>query len=304
MGGWKMGIEKLKVVIAMLLFGSIGLMVKNIELTSSEIALYRGLLGSLFLLFFLLLKKKSVSRIALKSNAKVLVISGAAIGLNWILLFEAYNYTTIANATLSYYFAPVIVMVISPFFLKEKLLPNKAISILIAMLGMFLVVGIGTQTSGEYTHSVGILYGLGAAVLYASVMMLNKLVKDMSSLESTMIQLMVASVTLAPYVLVTQGFDLVEISVTSIPYLLVLGIVHTGLAYVLYFSAMQYLKSQTVALLSYIDPVAAVVMSALFLGENMNGVQIFGGMLILSSTFIGGLNWPNKTSLEIKEKIE
>lgn len=299
-----MGIEKLKVVIAMLLFGSIGLMVKNIELTSSEIGLYRGVLGSLFLMFFLLLKKMSVSRIALKSNAKVLVISGAAIGLNWILLFEAYKYTTIANATLSYYFAPVIVLVISPFFLKEKLLPNKAISILIAMLGMFLVVGIGAQTNGEYTHSIGILYGLGAAVLYASVMMLNKLVKDMSSLESTMIQLMVASVTLAPYVLVTQGFDLVEISVTSIPYLLVLGIVHIGLAYVLYFSAMQHLKSQTVALLSYIDPVAAVAMSALFLGENMNGVQIFGGLLILSSTFIGGLNWPKKASLEIKEKIE
>lgn len=299
-----MGIEKLKVVIAMLLFGSIGLMVKNIELTSSEIALYRGVLGSLFLLLFLLLKKKKVSRTALKNNAKVLVISGAAIGLNWILLFEAYNYTTIANATLSYYFAPVIVMVISPFFLKEKLLPNKSISILIAMLGMFLVVGIGTQTNGEHTHSVGIMYGLGAAVLYASVMMLNKLVKDMSSLESTMIQLMVASVTLAPYVLVTQGLDLVDIAVTSIPYLLVLGILHTGLAYVLYFSAMQNLKSQTVALLSYIDPVAAVVMSALFLGESMNGGQIFGGLLILSSTLVGGLKWPKKVPLEIREKTE
>lgn len=297
-----MGIEKLKVVIAMLLFGSIGLMVKNIELTSSEIALYRGVLGSLFLLLFMLLKKKKVSRAALKSNAGVLIFSGAAIGLNWILLFEAYNYTTIANATLSYYFAPVIVMIVSPFLLKEKLMPNKVISILVAMLGMFLVVGIGTKISGEFTHSVGILYGLGAAVLYASVMMLNKLVKGMSSLESTMIQLMVASVTLAPYVFFTQGFDLVDIAVTSIPYLLVLGIVHTGMAYVLYFSAMQTLKSQTVALLSYIDPVSAVVMSALFLGEGMNGLQILGGVLILSSTLIGSLQWPKKETLMIKEK--
>ena len=297
-----MGIEKLKVVTAMLLFGSIGLMVKNIELTSSEIALYRGVLGSLFLMLFMLLKKKKVSRTALKSNAGVLAFSGAAIGLNWILLFEAYNYTTIANATLSYYFAPVIVMVVSPFLLQEKLLPNKAISILVAMLGMFLVVGTGTQISGEFTHSVGILYGLGAAVLYASVMMLNKLVKGMSSLESTMIQLMVASVTLAPYVFFTQGFDLVAIAVTSIPYLLILGIVHTGLAYVLYFSAMQTLKSQTVALLSYIDPVSAVAMSALFLGEEMNGLQIVGGVLILSSTLIGGLKWSRNESLAIREK--
>lgn len=297
-----MGIEKLKVVTAMLLFGSIGLMVKNIELTSSEIALYRGVLGSLFLMLFMLLKKKKVSRTALKSNAGVLAFSGAAIGLNWILLFEAYNYTTIANATLSYYFAPVIVMVVSPFLLKEKLMPNKAISILVAMLGMFLVVGTGTQISGELDHSVGILYGLGAAVLYASVMMLNKLIKDMSSLESTMIQLMVASVTLAPYVFFTQGFDLVDIAVTSIPYLLILGIVHTGLAYVLYFSAMQTLKSQTVALLSYIDPVSAVAMSALFLGEEMNGLQIVGGVLILSSTLIGGLKWSRNESLAIREK--
>lgn len=297
-----MGIEKMKVVTAMLLFGSIGLMVKNIELTSSEIALYRGVLGSLFLMLFMLLKKKKVSRTALKSNAGVLAFSGAAIGLNWILLFEAYNYTTIANATLSYYFAPVIVMVVSPFLLQEKLLPNKAISILVAMLGMFLIVGTGTQISGEFTHSVGILYGLGAAVLYASVMMLNKLVKGMSSLESTMIQLMVASVTLAPYVFFTQGFDLVAIAVTSIPYLLILGIVHTGLAYVLYFSAMQTLKSQTVALLSYIDPVSAVAMSALFLGEEMNGLQIVGGVLILSSTLIGGLKWSRNESLAIREK--
>lgn len=297
-----MGIEKLKVVTAMLLFGSIGLMVKNIELTSSEIALYRGVLGSLFLMLFMLLKKKKVSRTALKRNAGVLAFSGAAIGLNWILLFEAYNYTTIANATLSYYFAPVIVMVVSPFLLKEKLMLNKAISILVAMLGMFLVVGTGTQISGELDHSVGILYGLGAAVLYASVMMLNKLIKDMSSLESTMIQLMVASVTLAPYVFFTQGFDLVAIAVTSIPYLLILGIVHTGLAYVLYFSAMQTLKSQTVALLSYIDPVSAVAMSALFLGEEMNGLQIVGGVLILSSTLIGGLKWSRNESLAIREK--
>lgn len=299
-----MGIEKMKVVTAMLLFGSIGLMVKNIALTSSEIALYRGVLGSLFLLLFLLLKKKKISRTALKSNAGVLLFSGAAIGLNWILLFEAYHYTTIANATLSYYFAPVIVMIVSPFLLNEKLMPNKAVSILVAMLGMFLIVGTGTQISGNYTHLVGILYGLGAAVLYASVMMLNKFVKNLTSLESTMIQLMVASVTLAPYVFFTQGFDLVAIAVTSIPYLIILGIIHTGLAYVLYFSAMQKLKSQTVALLSYIDPVAAVVMSALFLGEGMSSMQMIGGLLILSSTFIGGLKWPRKESLAIREKTK
>ncbi|WP_035052049.1 DMT family transporter [Carnobacterium pleistocenium] len=299
-----MGIAKMKVVTAMLLFGSIGLMVKNIELTSSEIALYRGVLGSLFLLLFLLLKKKKVSRMALKSNALILLFSGAAIGLNWILLFEAYNYTTIANATLSYYFAPVIVMIFSPFLLKEKLQPNKAVSILAAMLGMFLIVGTGTQLSGNYMHSVGILYGLGAAVLYASVIMLNKLVKDLTSLESTMIQLMMASVTLAPYVFFTQGFDLVAIEVPSIPYLIILGIIHTGVAYVLYFSAMQKLKSQTVALLSYIDPVAAVAMSALFLGEKMSGIQVIGGLLILSSTLIGGIKWSNKEAFAIKEKTK
>lgn len=297
-----MGIEKAKAVIAMLLFGSIGLMVKNIELTSSEIALYRGVLGSLFLLVFMLFKRKKVSHSLLKKNAVVLFFSGTAIGLNWILLFEAYNYTTIANATLSYYFAPVIVMIVSPFLLKEKWMLNKAGSILLAMVGMFLVVGTGNQSSMGQTHSVGIFYGLGAAILYASVMMLNKFIKDLTSLESTMIQLMVASLVLAPYVLFTQGFDVVGITITSIPYLIVLGIVHTGLAYVLYFSAMQKLKSQTVALLSYIDPVAAVVLSALFLGEAMSGIQIFGGVLILSSTFIGGMKWPKQTVVTIEEK--
>lgn len=280
-----------KIIAAMLIFGSLGIFVKNINLSSSEIALFRGAIGSIFLICASFLIKQKLSFKAIKKNGILLTLSGAAIGFNWIFLFEAYRFTTISNATISYYFAPVFVMALAPMILKEKLTVGKVSSIIVAMIGLFLVVNNGAgSASGSYNHTVGILYGLSAAALYASVILMNKFIKNLSGFETTLIQLMLASIVLAPYVYLQEGItDVTALNLQSIVFVLILGIVHTGFAYYLYFSAIKELKGHSIAILSYIDPISAVIFAAIFFSESMSLLQMVGGVLVLGSTFFGGM---------------
>lgn len=279
--------SKIRFITAMLIFGSIGVFVKNIDQSSSEIAFLRGVIGSLFLIGMSIIIRQKPSIQQIKENGLLLLLSGASIGLNWILLFQSYKYTTISNATLSYYFAPIFVMLLAPFILKEKLTPVKVGCIIAAMLGLFLIVNVGgSNTESSLNHVVGIAYGLTAAVLYASVILMNKFIKNLSGFETTVIQLMLAAVVLLPYVLIKDHLNLSAITLHSWIYILILGIFHTGIAYFLYFTSFKELKAQTIAVLSYIDPISAVVIAAILLGEKMSFIQILGGILILGSTFL------------------
>ncbi|MDR6999052.1 EamA family transporter [Neobacillus niacini] len=278
---------QLKNITAMLIWGSIGIFVKNIHLSSSEIALLRGIIGSVFLIFFFMIAKQKPSIQAVKNNLVLLILSGVAVGFNWILLFQSYRYTTVSNATLSYYFAPVFVMALSPLVLKERLTPAKVGCIIAAMIGLFLVVNIGGDSGdGNYHHLTGILYGLSAAAFYASVVLINKFIKNLSGFETTLVQLLVASIILFPYVMMRENLNLTELTSQSIIFIFIIGIIHTGIAYFLYFTSIKELKGQRIAVLSYIDPISAVIFAAIFLGEGMDLLQIIGGILILGSTFL------------------
>ena len=275
---------KLRNITAMLIFGTIGLFVKNIELSSSEIALTRGFIGGVTLILATIFLKKKISFEAIKNNLYLLIFSGLAVGLNWIFLFQGYKYTSISNATLSYYFAPVFVTILAPFILKEKLTLSKFLCVLMALVGMFCIVGVDGINGGS--DLIGIVYGLLAAGFYASVILMNKFLKGIDSIEITVIQLISATITLLTYVLYVEGFGILSVSSVSIPYILILGIVHTGIAYLLYFSSLQGLKGQTIAVLSYIDPVFAIIISAVILKEQLGFLQIIGGVLILGSSFL------------------
>lgn len=275
---------KLRNITAMLIFGTIGLFVKNIELSSSEIALTRGFIGGVTLILATIFFKKKISFEAIKNNLYLLIFSGLAVGLNWIFLFQGYKYTSISNATLSYYFAPVFVTILAPFILKEKLTLSKFLCVLMALVGMFCIVGVDGINGGS--DLIGIVYGLLAAGFYASVILMNKFLKGIDSIEITVIQLISATITLLPYVLYVEGLGILSVSSVSIPYILILGIVHTGIAYLLYFSSLQGLKGQTIAVLSYIDPVFAIIISAVILKEQLGFLQIIGGVLILGSSFL------------------
>ena len=282
----------------MLIFGSIGLFVKSIHLSSSEIALARGVIGTAVLLTAGFLLKYKISIQALKRNFWLLIASGAAIGFNWICLFEAYKYTTISTATLCYYLAPVFVVALSPFLLKESLTLSNGLFIALSLFGMALVADVFGSYEKSPDNIIGIMFGISAAVLYAGVVLINKFFKGITAMESTTAQLGVASAVLLPYVLLTETISAVTADPGSVFMLVVVGVVHTGFAYLIYFSSVSELKGQTVALFSYIDPITAILLSALVLGEKMNLLQAVGAVLILGSTLFSELAGNRKTPLQ------
>lgn len=304
----------IKVLIAMLLWGSLGVFVKNISLDSVEIAFFRGIIGSAFLGIVLLFRMQNNKKLAQKSDESksdessyelevedknrskksiiILIISGMAIGLNWVFLFNSYNYITVANATIVYYLAPVIVIFVSPIFLKEKLTLKKVLSVICAMIGLVLIVRTGSS-SGNINLTQGIINAFAAACLYASVIILNKFIKNVDDYTKTFIQLFMASMVLLPWVIFRNNilFD----SPKSIILIAILGIAHTGIAYCLYFSAMKDLKAQSIAILGYIDPVSSVVFSIFLLREPFSIYQLIGGVIILASAIIAEKNPKTKT---------
>ncbi len=278
---------KLKIISSMLIFGSIGVFVKNINLPSMELAFFRAAIGSLFLVCASFFRSEKISFKSIKENLLILIISGVALGLNWIFLFQAYKYTTIPNATLSYYFAPMFVIMLSPIILNEKLTAIKIGFILMALVGLFLILNVGGNTiTSSYNHLKGITYGLLGAVLYASVILMNKFIKNLSGFETTLIQLTMAGIVLLLSILYKSNLNVTGISHKTWIFIFVVGIVHTGIAYLLYFTSVKELNAQSIAILSYIDPISAVLISSIFLGETMTLIQIVGGMLILGSTFL------------------
>ena len=279
--------------LSMFIFGTIGIFVRHIPFPSSVIALARGGIGMLFLLLVVFLSKQTLSASDIRRNLLPLCLSGFFLGFNWILLFEAYRYTTVATATLCYYLAPVFVILVSPLILKEKLTAKKLICVAVALLGMVFVSGVletGLPSAGE---GKGILFGIAAAAFYASVVLCNKHIHDISSYDMTIMQLGIATVVLLPYTLLTESVGDLQFTAGALGMLLFVAIVHTGVAYALYFSSMQGLSSHTIAIFSYVDPIVAIMLSALLLQEPMGISGIIGAVLILGSTLISGL--PKKT---------
>ena len=282
--------DKMMMIAAMTIFGTIGIFRRYIPLPSSTLALARGVIGTLFLLTLVLfVKKQRLDGGAIRRNLAFLVISGALIGFNWILLFEAYQYTTVAVATLCYYMAPVIVVMVSPFLFKEKLTPLKAACVAVALAGMVFVSGIPQSGFGGISELKGILLGLGAALLYATVVVLNQYIRDIPAYDKTIMQLGMAAVAILPYTLLTENFADISFTPIAILMLLFVGIVHTGIAYTLYFGSMSGLKAQTIALFSYIDPVVAIILSAVILQENIGLWGVIGAVMVLGSTMVSEL---------------
>ena len=268
---------------SMAIFGTLGLFVRNIEVSSGEIALYRAILAAILIGTFLILSKQKIAVSNLKRDIPLLLISGIAMGFNWILLFEAYRYTTVSIATLSYYFAPVIVTIACPLLFREKMKVKQWICFAMSTLGIVLITGIGDVKAGS-NNLIGILFGLGAACLYATVILLNKFIKGVGGIHRTFLQFVAAILVLIPYVSFTSGVTISALDSKGWVALLIVGVVHTGITYCLYFSSLKELPGQTTAILSYIDPLVAILLSVFVLHERMSVVQIVGGLLILGFT--------------------
>lgn len=282
--------SKIQLIASMLTFGTIGIFVEYIPLPSGTIAFVRGVVGALSLFIFALLAKVEISLSDIKSNLVLLLLSGGAIGFNWIFLFEAYRHTTVAKATLCYYMAPVFVMLVSPLVLKEKLTVKKLFCILAAIVGMFFVSGVIGEKTPDKGQLLGILFGITAAALYASVILLNKKLGEISAHNRTAVQLSAAAAVVLPYTLLAEDIRPEAMTPLSVTLLLLVGIVHTAVAYLLYFGSIKGLPAQTVAILSYIDPVVAIILSAVILKQPMSIFAVIGAVFILSGALVSEIS--------------
>ena len=266
-------------LLSMAVFGTIAPFVLRISVSSGELALYRAILGAALIGVYLLIRRENPFSAKLRREILLLLLSGGAMGINWILLFEAYRYTTVSTATLCYYFAPVIVTLLSPILFREALTPRQILCFAMATLGLVLITGV--EGRGNLT---GILFGLGAAAFYAAVVLLNKYIRQTPPPPRPFLQFLAAIVILIPYVAATGGVTLSRLNSIGWVCLLVVGIFHTGITYCLYFSSLKAIPGQSAAILSYIDPLVAVLISVTVLQEPLSWQQALGGTLILGFT--------------------
>lgn len=278
--------DKLNLITAMVVMGTIGIFVTYIPLPSSVIALVRAVMGSLFLTIVIVAKREKISWETVKANGILLLLSGTALGFNWIFLFEAFRYTTVSVATLCYYMAPVFMILLSPFLLKEKLSRISALCTIAAVVGAVLISG-ASGFAGQDIRGIG--FGLLAALLYCSILVLNKKMKGLKDLDKTFCQLAVSAVVMLIYVLSTQTLSTLQVNVRTGILLLIVGVIHTGIVYIMFFSAIGRLPAQTSSILSYLDPVTAILVSMILLHQPLTFIQLCGTILILGSTLLNEL---------------
>ncbi len=273
----------------MTVFGTLALFVKNISLPPEEIALFRALIASGAIILYKALTAEKLQFTKIKKELPILFLSGTAMAFNWIFLFKAYHHTSVSIATLSYYFAPVIVMIASPILFAEKLSRKQIICFIMATTGLVMIIGV--SGANQYQDNVtGIAFGLAAAALYATVILLNKHIKSVTGIDRTLIQFFAAIIVLLPYIYLTTGIHITGLDQQGLINLLILGTIHTGITYCLYFSSLKDLSGQEAAIFSYIDPLVAIIISVMVLNESMSLIQILGGLMILGFTLFNELN--------------
>lgn len=282
----------IKLILAMIIWGTLGPLVKQIPLASGEIVMARVILGLITLGIIYVASHGGseisyMNRSVMHRDIAILAVSGAVMGFNWVFLFEAYKYTTVSMATVAYYCAPVIIIAVSPIVLKEKLTAVRIAGIASATVGMFMITG---SISGGIQPLKGICFGLLAALFYACVTLLNKQLKGtFTGIQITMIQLFAAGIVVMPYAIANHYGNWIIPTGWGLVCLIIVGVVHTGIVLHLYFSSMQVLSGQSVAMCSYIDPVSSLIIAAVFLGERMTLVQIVGALLIIGGAAFGEL---------------
>lgn len=275
--------ERIKYITAVVLYGTIGMFLRFVALPSELVALCRGVIGSVFILAYLALRRTRPDLGAIRANLPWLLLSGVCLGLNWIFLFAAYMKTTVAIASLCNYMAPIIVIVVSPLVLRERLDIRKLPCVAAALAGIVLVSGV---LEGDHGDPTGTALGLAAALCFVCIVLCNRKLRDISALDRSVVQLAASAVTILPYVIAHNRGQALTFDARSVWIILMLGVVHTGIAYCFYFSGMGSLPVQTVAILGYLEPVVSVLCSALFLRERLSAWGWIGAVLITVSSAV------------------
>ena len=275
---------RIEYIFAMIIYGTCGIFSKYINVSSGFIVFSRAIIGSLILALFLLIRKRKINFESIKKNFKWLVLSGVSIGLNWMCLFSSYNYVSVSVASFCNYLAPAFFIIVMIIIFKEKTSFTKIICLLIALVGILLLSGvIGEDNTVNY---IGIILGILAALFYVCLLVFNRFIKDIDPVEKVLIEMICVTIVTAPYAFISLDYNSVIFDGKTIIFLLILGVFHTGFAYILYLGSMEFLPSQSIAIYSYFEPIVAVILSYFLLKEDLSILGLIGGVLILSSTFL------------------
>lgn len=283
-------------LISLVIMGSNGIVASFIKLSSLEIILMRTIIGSAVLITACIIHKEKFTCLHDKNDAIFLLLSGLTLGGGWIFLFEAYRTIGVSISTLLYYLGPIIAMLVSPLFFNERLTKVKIIGAAIVFLGVILLNG---NIAGDSSKIYGLFCGFMSGILYAVTVIFNKKVKHATGMENTTCQLVTSFFLVFIFLMCTTGIHIKITGAEWIPVLWI-GLLNTGLSCFFYYSTITKLPLSTVAILSYLDPVSAVILSSLILHEKLSPIQIVGVILVISGAAFSQLYPLYKTILKAK----
>ncbi len=277
-------LARIEYILAGIMYGTIGWILHYVNLPSETVVFLRGIIGALFVLVYLKVLKRKLDLSQIRSNLLYLFLSGASLGLNWVFLFAAYRHTSVAIGTLCNYTGPIIVILLAPFLYKEKLHKITILCVLAAAVGLVLISGV---LEGEFhgNNMLGIIFGLLSALFFVFLVIFNKKIESVDSYNKTVPQLLSSALMVLPVALIMNRSGIEKPDIRSVVLVLVLGVVHTGVAYIFYFRAINTLSVKSFSMLGYIEPVVAIFVSAIFLKEPLRASGIIGAVLILGSAF-------------------
>lgn len=275
--------NRIKLVLVMVIWGSLGVFTRSIPLSALSLAFLRALLALPVL--FAVLKMKKTEKVEWRL-LKPYIISGSLLGFGWLTLFYGYKHTSISSAVIIYNMCPVYVMIAATLLLKETISKIQIAVVFFAFLGLFMIVG---QNLSEGYGYLGMALSAVSGMLYATIIIINRSIRSrVDNQTGTFVQISAAMIVLLPFVLAEGNILTVrDLDAAAVIYTILLGVLHTGIVYTIFFSLTTQMKSVEIVLYSYLEPLFGILFSVIFIGEKLTVLQIIGGILILGSTYIG-----------------
>lgn len=273
------------ILIAIFLWSSLGIVIRFSGVPIHLLIFYSCVISSL-LTGLLLFKKKYRRELPERKNLLYFLILGPLSLINTFSFFYAYKHTSIANAVLTHYTAPVIVAFLAPIFLKEKLTNRILIAVAFASAGLWVMLGISLEeffalmTAGD-RNTGGILAGLFSGLAYAVLVIVFRIfAQSYHPVVMTFFLNLVIGIILLPFVEFKAGYS------PALWAFAVMGIVHSTIAPILYFKGLSQVTANRAAILGYLEPVCAIILGVIFLNEALNYRTIIGGSMVLFSGYI------------------
>ena len=286
--------NRIKLVLVMIIWGSLGVFTRSIPLSALSLAFLRALIALPVL--FVVMKMKKADKVKWQLLIPYL-ISGVLLGFGWLTLFYGFKHTSLSSAVMIYNMCPVYVMIFAPLVLKETISKIQIAVIFISFLGLLLIVGHNLLEGYEY---MGLALSAISGMLYATIVLINRSIKvRVDNQTATFVQIFTAMIVLLPFVLIDGNIlTVVDLDARAVTYTILLGILHTSVAYTMFFSLYTHMKSVEIVSYSYLEPLFGILFSVIFVGETLTLPQIIGGILILGSAYIGEMLKDRKLPIE------